>query len=50
MNIHGWIITVTSPATAQRYQLQAVVLKLVFLDLTVKFPVEGFVRLTPIGG
>lgn len=41
---------VTNPVSGQRYQLLAVVLKLVLLDLTVKFPVEGFVRLTPIGG
>jgi hypothetical protein len=37
--------TVTSPATGQRFRLQAAFQLLIFSDGTVKAPVEGFVRL-----
>jgi hypothetical protein len=42
--------TATNPATAQLYHLQAGFHLLFFPDGTVKVPVEGFIRLTPVGG
>jgi hypothetical protein len=42
--------TVANPVTGQRYHLQAFYRVVVLPDGTVKVPVEGFTRLTPIGG